>query len=371
MSRVPIKGDTSASTNEEYDILLIQDRLTAPGGGERVAYHIWKEFDCDIVTGAFEPESTYEFDPLDVTELGGNTFNEFMKARNSIEWNSYDVAIFSGNRPQFSLWRKINIPTIRYCHSPARVFWSLRDVAYRDSSMIGKLARHAVAPMYRNLDRWLAGRHDHILTNSHNIRSQVDRFYGLDADVLHPPVDTDDYWFKESGDFWLTVSRLVPKKRIREQIEAFEGTDERLHIVGGVDEQFQEYGEYVTERAKTAENVKISGFIPDEDLRELYACCKGVIYFPFYEDFGIVPIEAMASGKPVIAAAEGGPLETITNDTTGWLIKPSSDKLQSVITRQFDIESYRRACQVRARSFDVDQFCSELETHLGNALQTK
>lgn len=347
-------------------LLLVHDGLTTPGGGERVIYHLSKQFDCDIVAGEYRPESTFDFSHTDVLELGGNTFWEFTKVRSRIDWSNYDAAIFSGNRPQFTLWRQVEIPTVRYCHSPTRIFWSLRDRCYRESSTPGKLFRHTVAPTYRTLDRRLASRFDKILTNSHNIRSQVERYYGLDADVVYPPIDTDKYHYEKSGDFWLSVNRLVPKKRVQEQIDAFNGTDEHLRIVGGIDDQFAKYGEKVRRKANESGNISIEGSVSDEALRGLYARCKGVIYIPHFEDFGIVPVESMASGKPVVAAAEGGPIETIEHGRTGWLVDPTVENVREAITRQFSPENLRDESQEQAKSFDSSKFNSRLESHLSS-----
>lgn len=358
-----------SESDQDRKILIVQDRLTTPGGGERVIYHLSNRFNCDIVTGEFRPESTYDFDESRVIELGGNSFFEFIKARTKLDWDRYDAAIFSGNRPQFSLWRSLDIPTIRYCHSPTRTFWSLRDKAYREASSIGKLTRHATASIFRTIDRTLTSRQDKILTNSHNIRNQVDRFYGLDADVLHPPIDTTLYRYEDHEDYWLSVNRLVPKKRVLEQIKAFEDTSEKLRIIGGVDDQFAEYGQRVTRLASSIENVSIEGFVPDAELRNLYSKCKGVIYIPYFEDFGIVPIEAMASGKPVVAAAEGGPLETINHGHTGWLIKPTADDLRAVVTEPFDPDDYQTVTQEYVKAYDIDRFTEQLEVHLESVIR--
>jgi glycosyltransferase involved in cell wall biosynthesis len=349
-------------------IAIVQDRLTVPGGGEKVVHQISKLFDSVVYTGEYRPNSTYDFSHTEVTEIGGNKFAEFAKLRNRIEWKNFDIAIFSGNRPQFTLWKSLPIPTIRYCHSPARKFWSLRDRDFREASPWGKCLRTVVAPTFRLLDQYVSSNHDLILTNSSNIRSQVDRFYGLDAEVLYPPVDTGEYRFEESGDFWMSVNRLVPKKRVKEQISAFCGTEEELVIVGEIDHKFQSYGEEAKALASESENIHIEGFVSDSELKSLYSKCKGVIYLPHFEDFGIVPIEAMASGKPVIAAAEGGTLETVIDGQSGWLIKPTSKNIQDVITTSFDEDEFREQSQAWVSRFDSSEFVTSLSSHVNRIL---
>jgi len=321
-------------------------------------------FDSVIVTGNYEPESTYDFSHVDVVEIEENSFKSFIQLRDRFDWDEYDVAVFSGNRPQFTLWRDIPIPTLRYCHSPVRTFWSLRDRDFRQSSGKSRVGRSLVAPTYRILDRKLAAKHDLIFTNSHNIRSQVNRFYGLDAEVLYPPIDFDEYYYSDDKDFWLSVNRLVPKKRVFEQIQAFEQLDEQLLIVGGIDDKFQQYGEKVVETASEMDNVEIKGFVPDDALKELYSRCEGVIYLPYFEDFGIVPVEALASGKPVIAAAEGGPIETVVDGETGWLINPVPKQIRKAIKSSTRTDEMRERCMQSARKFDVDQFGNKYRREL-------
>jgi glycosyltransferase involved in cell wall biosynthesis len=182
-------------------------------------------------------------------------------------------------------------------------------------------------------------------------------------------VDINDYRFDRSGGFWMSVNRLVPKKRVKEQINAFRGTEEELVIVGEIDHKFQFYGEETKLLASEAENIHIKGFVSDSELKDLYSKCKGVIYLPHFEDLGIVPIESMASGKPVIAAAEGGPLETVIDGQTGWLIKPTSKQIQDVITTSFDEDKFRERSQTWVSRFDSSEFLTSLSSHVNRVLE--
>lgn len=348
--------------------VIVQDRLTVYGGGERVVHQMSSCMDTTIVTGEFTQDSTYDFSHAEVITLNSNSFSEFARLRRWFPWEDYDVAIFSGNRPQFCLWKSLPIPSIRYCHSPTRVFWSLRDVEYRNSTLLGKILRLFVAPTYRHLDRNLASNHNLFLVNSHNIRSQVDRFYGLPSRVLYPPVETDKYRYESSGEYWLSVNRIVPKKRVKEQVEAFTGSEESLKIIGGFDDKFEQYGKSVQSMVSSIPNVELLGNVKEREMRELYAKCKGVIYIPFFEDFGIVPIEAMASGKPVIAAAEGGPLETIIQNKTGWLISPTTKNLNSTIRTDFDEVEMRENCMDEADKYDSTTFKQKLRQQVSGLL---
>jgi glycosyltransferase involved in cell wall biosynthesis len=339
-------------------VAIVQDRLDTFGGGSRVVKHLAEEIPgkADIITGNFEPDSTYDFSSHTVVELQKNSFTCFILSRLQIDWGQYDIAVLSGNRPQFVQWWKLPIPVIRYCHSPTRTFWSLRDQKFRESTLRGKLARTAVAPMYRSMDVALNRKHDLILTNSHNIRSQVDRFYGLDATVVYPPIDVDKFKYSPHDGYWLSVNRLVPKKRVELQIDAFESINQKLVIIGSVDQMFSEHGNRLKSRIRSLPNVRLEESVSESQLVSLYANSKGVLYTPVYEDFGIVPVEAMASGKPVIAVAEGGPLETIQDSLTGWLVPPNSNDIMDIATQQHDWSRFRESCIARANSFDINRF---------------
>jgi glycosyltransferase involved in cell wall biosynthesis len=172
--------------------------------------------------------------------------------------------------------------------------------------LIAKFLMPAVANYLRMWDIASNNRVDNFVANSYNVASRIEKYYKRSADVIHPPVDCSLYTpserFKE-GDYYLIVSAFAPYKRIDIAVEAFEKLGAPLIIIGGG----QEEGRIKSLSRKYAQCV---GWKPGESLREYYRNCKALI-FPGEEDFGIVPLEAQACGKPVIAFAKGGVLETV------------------------------------------------------------
>jgi glycosyltransferase involved in cell wall biosynthesis len=188
-------------------------------------------------------------------------------------------------------------------------------------------------------------------------------FYHRDAMVIYPPVDAKKYRYSEETAYWLSVNRLYPEKRIPLQIEVFRQLPgEQLKIVGGYSQ-----GDHAAKNlgylAHLPENVEILGSVSDEELIDLYARCKGLICTAMDEDFGMTPLEAMASGKPVVAVQEGGFLESVLDNVTGKLVTATSEGIiegmQEISERGG--EFYRDACRKRAEQFDIPVFSRKIK----------
>jgi glycosyltransferase involved in cell wall biosynthesis len=170
-------------------------------------------------------------------------------------------------------------------------------------------------------------------------------------------VDTAHYTFKGYDSFWLSVNRIYPEKRIDLQLETFRQLpEERLVIAGGYAN-----GDHAAQYAAKLQrqlppNVTMVGEVSEQELVDLYATCRGLICTAIDEDFGITPLEAMASGKPVVAVDEGGFRETISSDT-GILVKAKKDAVIAAIKKiSLNPVSFREACIARAKQFDLSIF---------------
>jgi glycosyltransferase involved in cell wall biosynthesis len=220
----------------------------------------------------------------------------------------------------------------------------------------------------RKLEHYSINKIDQIIAISQNVRKRVFRYYHRDAKVIYPPVDTSRYYFIEYGDFWLSVNRLYPEKQVELQIEAFRRLPkERLIIVGGnaSGDHSSQYAENIIKN--NPPNIVFAGEIGDDELCNLYARCKGLLCTAIDEDFGLTPIEAMASGKPVVAINEGGYKETITPET-GILITPDVTSIIEAIERLSSKEnSFKTSCMIHAKDFDREVFEKQLKEEIKNS----
>lgn len=242
----------------------------------------------------------------------------------------YNFFIFSGNwAPHAS---KFHHPNIWYCHTPVRALYDLAGLFEQRLPYFFRPLYRIWAEHQRLTDQKTIENIDKIVTNSHNTAERIRLYYGREAQVIYPPVDLNRFLFRKSGDFWLSVNRLYPEKRIELQIEAFRHLpDESLIIVGGSGggDHAIRYASRIGENLPG--NVKILGSISSDELTDLYGTCRGLICTAMDEDFGITPLEAMASGKPVIAVDEGGFRETVIHGKTGILIEPTVQAIVQAI----------------------------------------
>jgi len=195
---------------------------------------------------------------------------------------------------------------ICYCFTPMRYIWDLYNLYFgkERAGMITRLATSLVLNYLRKWDVASCKRVDRFVAISRYIAERIKKNYDRDSDLIYPPVDCSYFQPKQENDgFYLMVSPLAPNKRVDLAVEAFNTMGLPLIVIGS--------GQEEKKLEKMAgKNIKLMGWQSDEIVREHYVNCKALI-FPGVEDFGIVPLEAQACGKPVIAFGEGGALETI------------------------------------------------------------
>jgi glycosyltransferase involved in cell wall biosynthesis len=251
-----------------------------------------------------------------------------------------------------------------YCHSPPRYLWDLQEEYARQASTIGPVGRlvfKASVPYVREFDRRSAQRVDHFIANSRFVQQRIKNCYGCESTVINPPVDLES--FASSGrapeDFYLVVSQLVPYKRIDIAVDAFNALGKKLIVIG-------QGSELETLKRRAGRNIEFLGSQTKEVLRDHYRRCRAFI-FPGIEDFGITPLEAMASGRPVIAFATGGALETVVDGETGYFFHEQTPDALVAAVRKFealDSPPGAAACRARAEDFSPELFRSRIASFL-------
>jgi glycosyltransferase involved in cell wall biosynthesis len=222
---------------------------------------------------------------------------------------------------------------------------------YFGASLAKRAAMAVFAPGLRRWDQRTVKRVDEFLANSSNVAARVRRRYGRDAHVLHPPVDTEFFTPGAGGpgDFYLVVSALVPYKRVELAVRAFNTLGLPLVVVGR--------GPLCRRLERTAgPTVTFRGWLPNEEVRALLRQCRALV-FPGEEDFGIVPVEAMACGRPVIAFRGGGALESVVEGETGLFFdEQSAECLAEAVERLEQTHFDPAACRRRAETFSRERF---------------
>ncbi|HEX2340232.1 MAG TPA: glycosyltransferase [Vicinamibacterales bacterium] len=359
-------------------VALVHDWLTGMRGGERVLEGLCRLYpDAELFTlvhvrGAVSPaiEGRRVHTSL-VQRLprSARYYRHYLPlfplAIEQFDLDRFDLVISSSHCAAKSVVTTGRARHVCYCHSPMRYAWDQFD-AYFGEARVGRAASMVMRQVMRRMARWdaaTARRVDRFVANSRHVAGRIGRYYNRQATVVYPPVDTAFFHpdGTVAGDYFLVVSALVPYKRIELAIAAAARAGVRLKIAG-----------VGTERPRlerlAGPSVEFLGRVSNDAVRDLYRGAQAVL-MPGEEDFGIVPVEAQACGRPTIALAAGGALETIEDGVTGVLVpEPNVDMFAAAITRVSRDGFDPQVLRAHAERFSEERFLSDMSQVITDVL---
>jgi len=322
-------------------LLITQSNLTLKGGAERVVLKIAQHYKAKIYTAEYNPDATFEgFRDLDVNVIGrlGPSSLSYGRVTQGLNYGltfynlklkeDYDV-INAHVSP--SHWIRNNNPGVLwYCHTPLRDVYDLYNFRLSFKRVYEKPVYVLGAAAVRTMDKNVVKKIELVLANSKNTQTRLLKYLKKNSMVLNGGVDYKDYKQGDPQKYFLYPSRISPNKRqdyainafklFRKSDSKFEGY--KLILVGDVskDKFYYDYYKSIERLAGDVGNVELLTDVDDDKLKVLYAGSTGVLFTAINEDYGLIPLEAMASGKPIISVNEGGPKETVVNGKTGFLV---------------------------------------------------
>lgn len=333
-------------------------------GGEKVVEALCRMFpEADVFTLFYDPGAVSdEIRSRRVTASYLNPLRRYYRnllplmpsALESFDLRGYDLVLSSESGPAKGVLTQSRTRHICYCHTPMRYLWELYH-AYLNDWTASSWKRAMMRPLTRNLRLWdfaSAARVDQFVANSANVQRRIWKTYRRESEVIHPPVAVASFGNESAEDYCLIVSELVAYKQLDYAVSAFAKSGRRLRIVG-------DGPEFSRLRSLAAPNVEFCGRLSQADLRELYARCRAYL-LPGEEDFGIATVEAFASGKPVVALARGGALETVPANGGVLYADPSESSLNEALRHLDGLSFDPKALQTWAAQFDEAAFQAKM-----------
>jgi glycosyltransferase involved in cell wall biosynthesis len=353
-------------------VAVTHEWLTIPGGSEQVVAQVLEMFPhAELFTSIHDPEPWGP--PIAGRTVHASFLNRLPGAQRhypkllplmnlafeSFDLSDFDLVISSNHACAKNVVVAPRARHICYCHTPMRYAWDPRFLAEEDLSAAAALVARALLPRLRRQDFLAAQRPDAILANSTTVAERVARHWRREAGVLHPPVEVDRFLTlpRAPSDYYLVLGRVVPYKRVDLALRACARLGRRVVVAGD--------GRALdAARAAAGPDAELLGRVPDAALPGLLAGARALL-FCAEEDFGIVPVEAMAAGVPVIAYGVGGARDSVVDGETGILFDDQTeDSLMAAIERfealSFDDERLRD----HARAFGPERFRDELAEHV-------
>ncbi len=362
-------------TNDRLKIAIVTDWLTNYGGAESVISAFHDLFpNAPIYTTIYKPEKMRELGKLKnvhtshLQKIPGIKHQWLLgmmpTAVEMMDLDEYDVVLSSCHSVSKGVITKPNTLHISYCHTPMRYAWETWDFESR-LKKFPRILHSNIRKQIVKIRKWdyaAAQRVDQYVANSSYIGGKIKEHYKRKSYVIYPPVHTEKFKpiAHPTEDYYFSVGRLVPYKKFDLLVETFNELGLTLKIAGSG----PDLKKLKKMASATAGNVEILGYVDDKKLTDLYANCKGFL-FPQMEDAGIVPLEAMSCGRPVIAFNKGGSMDTMIDGKTGVLFEKQTKKsLVTAIERFEKMKFDSKFIREHALKFDVEKFKEKIQKYI-------
>lgn len=354
----------------------MHDFLLDVRGAERVfevMCRMWPE--ADIFTAVYDPQGTdgrfaerrVKCSFLQRVRPTARTFRALLPlyplAMERLDLGGYDLVVSSSSAWAHGVKVDPDAVHVCYCHNPFRYAWTAREATLARFGRVPRAALAAVFDRWRAWDRRAAREVDTYVANSCTTQGRIQDYWGRDSQVVYPPVSTgrfDNAASVHAGEHYLVLSELVPHKRIDVAVEAFNRLGRPLTVVGDGPDSGRL-------RKLAGPSISFAGRVSDARVAELLASCRALVVTAT-EEFGIAAVEAQASGRPVVALAEGGVCETVEGGRTGAFYAESDPAVLAAAVEQLDGMSIDPgACRESAGRFDVEHFEAGLRAAVAQA----
>lgn len=362
----------------DLSIAVAHEHYYERGGAEHVAEEIARTFDAPIYTGFVNPSAlppAEEREDLTFYDLFGDRLASPLVRRYPMirdfyyqfawqrlpELTEYDVLIQSGNNPGWYVPPDQQV-VLKYVHTPPRTAYDLFH--QRADDVVTKLYAYASRVLYHPNIHYP----DAYLANSELVARRLRRYWGIDdSTVIYPPVDVESFRNGDHDGPYVSYSRLTDDKRFDEMIDAFRDHPDKRLVIGGTGPE----EDALREQAADIDNVELWGYLSESEKRELLASTRALIYAAVNEDFGMVPIEAYASGTPVIGVRDGFTQYQIQDGVTGVLFDRGVEELSAAIERfaTEGVEASSSDLREMTRDFGRKRFRDELHDAVASAVE--
>ncbi len=370
-----LESDPPSELLERFPrVAAVHEWLTVPGGSEKVLMAILDLLpQADVFTSVYDPAPWR--DAMRGRRVTASALDRIPGARRrymrllplmdpafrSFDLRGYDLIVSSNHASAKNVRTPAGVPHVCYCHTPMRYAWDPSLLAGESLGPAAGRLLPILTAWLRHVDRRRATGPTTFVANSEFVAGRIRAAYGRDSVVIHPPVDIAPYLAtpRRPADAYLVFGRIVPYKRVEIAVQACERLGRRLIVAGG--------GRALEAvRGFASANTEFIGHVPDADVPALLSRARALL-FPGLEDFGIVPVEALAAGAPVIAFGEGGVRDSVVDGVTGVLYDPGTVEGMCAGLERFEALTLdEQAIRDSARRFGPERFAAAFRELLIN-----